>query len=61
MTGMAKKKKKQRFDVTKAVKAASRASIGVVPATKRVPMKKEPGQKHKPTLAKLLEEEGSGR
>jgi hypothetical protein len=60
MTGMAKKKK-QRFDVTKAVKAASRANIGVVPATKRVPMKKEPGQKHKPTLAKLLEEEGSAR
>jgi len=55
------KKKKQRFDVTKAVKAASRANIGVVPATKRVPMKKEPDQKHKPTLAKLLEEEGSGR
>jgi len=41
------------------VKAASRANIGVVPATKRVPMKKEPGQKHKPTLARLLEEDGS--
>jgi hypothetical protein len=60
MAGMAKKKKK-RFDVTKAVKAASRANIGVVPPTKRVPMKKEPGQKHKPTLAKLLEEDGSAR
>jgi len=53
------KKKKKRFDVTKAVKAASRANIGVVPATKRVPMKKETGRKYKPTLAKLLEEDGS--
>ena len=61
MTGMAKKKKTKRFDVTKAVKAASRANIGVVPATKRVPVKKEPGQKHKPTLAKLLEDDGSAR
>jgi hypothetical protein len=60
MTGMAKKKKK-RFDVTKAVKAASRANIGVVPTTKRVPVKKEPGQKYKPTLAKLLEDDGSAR
>jgi hypothetical protein len=55
------KKKKKRFDVTKAVKAASRANIGVVPATKRVPVKKETGQKHKPTLARLLEENGSDR
>ena len=51
------KKKKKRFDVTKAVKAASRANIGPVPVTKRVPVKKkEPAEKHKPTLAKLLEE-----
>jgi hypothetical protein len=55
------KKKKKRFDVTKAVKAASRANIGVVPATKRVPVKKEPGLRHKPTLAKLLEDDGSAR
>jgi hypothetical protein len=61
MRAMAKKKKKTRFDVTKAVKAASRANIGVVPATKRVPMKKEAGQKHKPTLAKLLDDDGSVR
>ena len=40
------KKKKKRFDVTKAVKAASRANIGTVPVTKRVPVKKkEPGEK----------------
>ncbi len=55
------KKKKKRFDVTKAVKAASRANIGPVPVTKRVPVKKEPSLKHKATLAKLLDEEGSGR
>ena len=56
MDSMAKKKK-QLFNVTKAVKAASRANIGTVPVTKRVPVKKkEPGEKHKPTLEKLLEE-----
>ncbi len=56
MTGMAKKKKK-RFDVTKAVKAASRANIGVVPATKRVPVKKKKtSEKYRPTLEKLLSE-----
>jgi len=60
MSAMAKKKKK-RFDVTKAVKAASRANIGVVPVTKRVPVKKkEPGEKHKHTLAKLLDDAGAG-
>ena len=56
MAGMTKKKKK-RFDVTKAVKAASRANIGTVPVTKRVPVKKEQNRKHKPTLAKLLDED----
>ena len=51
------RKKKKRFDVTKAVKAASRAILGTVAATKRVPVKKEQSQKHKPTLAKLLDED----
>jgi len=51
------KKKKKRFDVTKAVKAASRANIGVVPATKRVPMKKKvPVEKYRSSLEKLLSE-----
>ena len=60
--GEVAKKKKKRFDVTKAVKAASRANIGAVPATKRVPMKKkEAGAKHKATLAKLLGEAASGQ
>ena len=48
------KQKKKRFDVTKAVKAASRANIGVVPATKRVPVKKEAAEKFQPSLEKLL-------
>jgi len=53
------KKKKKRFDVTKAVKAASRANIGTVPVTKRVPVKKkELARKHKPSLEKLLDDEG---
>ncbi len=57
MSAMAKKKKK-RFDVTKAVKAASRANIGTVPATKRVPVKKKKlTEKHRPSLVKLLNEE----
>ncbi len=56
MSGVAKKKKK-RFDVTKAVKAASRANIGVVPATKRVPVKKEAAEKYRPSLEKLLSDE----
>ncbi len=51
------KKKKQHFNVTKAVKAASRANIGPVPVTKRVPVKKkEPSIKHKISLEKLLSE-----
>jgi len=54
------KKKKKRFDVTKAVKAASRANIGTVPTTKRVPVKtKETGVKHKATLARLLDDASS--
>ena len=51
------KKKKKRFDVTKAVKAASRANIGTVPATRRVPVKKkEPAEKHRVSLEKLVSE-----
>ena len=56
------KRKKKRFDVTKAVKAASRANIGIVPATKRVPVKKkDAAEKHRPTLEKLLGEDGADR
>ena len=56
MDAMAKKKKK-RFDVVKAVKAASRANIGTLPTTKRVPVKKkEPGDKYRPSLERLLSE-----
>lgn len=56
MTDMPKKKER-RFDVTKAVKAASRANIGPVPVTKRVPVKKkENTEKYRPSLDMLLSE-----
>jgi hypothetical protein len=49
------KKKKERFNVTKAVKAASRANIGPVPATRKVPVKKKDlTQKHRPSLEQML-------
>jgi len=57
---MAKKGKKKTFDVVKAVKSASRAAIGTVPATRRVevsPKKRDRRTKRKPTLNELLAEE----
>ena len=60
--GRVAKKKQKRFDVTKAVKAASRANIGPIPATRRVPVKNKDAEvKHKATLAKLLDDVASGR
>ena len=53
---MAKKGKKKTFDVVKAVKSASRAAIGTVPATRRVevsPKKRDKRTKRKPTLNEL--------
>jgi hypothetical protein len=56
MGAMAKKKKK-RFDVTKAVKAVARERIGTVPPTKQVPAKKrETPEKHRRTLEELMDE-----
>jgi hypothetical protein len=54
---MAKRKKKV-FHATKAVKAAAREQIGSPPPTRLVPDRKlkQPEQKHKPTLGKLLGE-----
>jgi hypothetical protein len=57
---MAKKRKKKTFDVVKAVKSASRAALGTVPATRRVevsPKKRDKVTKRKPTLDELLAEE----
>ncbi len=52
------RKKKDVFDITKAVKAASRANVGPVPPTRAVPdaksRQKRRGAKHKPKLTELL-------
>ena len=55
---MPKRKKPKPFRAVDAVKAAAREKIGSPPPTRRVPdAKKERGEKHKPTLSKLLEGE----
>jgi hypothetical protein len=53
-----KKSKKKTFRAAKAVKQAARNVIGSPKPTKReVPKTKQAGQKHKPTLRKLLSED----
>ena len=53
---MPKRKKPKPFRAVDAVKAAARAKIGSPPPTRRVPdAKKQPREKHKPTLGELLE------
>ena len=50
-----KKRKKKRFSATKAVKSLARERVGIPKATRRDPDdKKKSGEKHKPTLGKLL-------
>jgi hypothetical protein len=55
---VARKRKKKPFEAVKAVKAAAREHIGVLPPAQVVPNRKEKAQtrktKHKPTLEKLL-------
>lgn len=54
---MPREKKRRTFRAVKAVKEAAREKIGAPPATRRVPdKKKRRGEKHKPTLEKLLGE-----
>jgi hypothetical protein len=54
---MPRRKKKKTFRAVDAVKAAAREHIGMPPPTRRVPAKKKKaGEKHKPTLGKLLSE-----
>jgi hypothetical protein len=58
MGAMARKRKKKTFTRVEAVKAMARAQIGTPPAARVVPdKKKKRGEKHKPTLTKLLGEE----
>jgi len=53
------RKKKKSFRAVKAVKEIARETIGMPPATRRDPnLKKQPKEKHKPTLGKLLGESG---
>jgi hypothetical protein len=55
---MAPKKKPKKFSAVKAVKEAAREKIGRPRPTRAVPVSLErKGQKHKPTLARLLTEE----
>ena len=58
----AKKRKPKPFKASKAVKAAARAAIGTPPPTRAEPAskkRKSAGQKHKPTLQKLLSDSDS--
>ena len=57
---MPRTRKKKRFSAAKAVKSAAREQIGAPPPTRRVPALREKqlkGEKHKPTLPRLLSEE----
>ena len=58
---MARKRKRKatKFDVVSAVKAAARAAVGTPPPTRKEsagPKRRKQGEKHKPTLGKLLDE-----
>ncbi len=59
--GQVPKKKKDVFDVAKAVKAAARERVGTPPPTKEIPdaisRQKRRAEKHKTTLGKLLSEQ----
>lgn len=49
------KKKIRKFSASKAVKAAAREQIGSPAPTRAIPVKnRAEGQKHRPTLGKLL-------
>ena len=54
-----KKKKPKPFTAVEAVKTMARAQIGEPPVSRVVPdRKKKKTEKHKPTLAKLLDDVG---
>lgn len=56
---MAGRKRKKKFNATKAVKSLAREAIGSPPPVQRIPTLKESRKedKHKPTLGKLLADE----
>jgi hypothetical protein len=53
-----RKRKRKTFTATKAVKAMAREKIGAPPPTRSVPDRKKQrkGEKHKPSLERLLED-----
>ena len=53
---MARKKKKRRFQAVTAVKELARERVGTPPPGQIVVERKKKPEKHKPTLAKLLNE-----
>jgi hypothetical protein len=53
---MPRKKKLKRFRAVTAVKELARERVGAPPAEKIVMEKKKKPEKHKPTLARFLEE-----
>lgn len=57
--GVAKKGKKKEFTAAKMVKSMARAAIGTPPPAHREESRKQAKKpKHKPTLGKLLADEG---
>jgi hypothetical protein len=54
MEAMGRKKKAKRFRAVTAVKEMARERIGAPPPEKVVPNRKKKGEKHKPTLGRLL-------
>jgi hypothetical protein len=55
---MARKKKVKRFRAVQAVKELARERMGAPPAGKVVPHKNKKAEKYKPTLGKLLDQDG---
>jgi len=56
---MAKKKKRDRFDAVKEIKAMARERIGTPPTSRVVPdrkKKKKASEQHKSTLAEMLDD-----
>ncbi len=58
MNAIMRKKKKRPFRAVQAVKELARERLGAPPAEKVVPQKKRKAEKHRPTLGKLLGEDG---
>jgi hypothetical protein len=58
MNFMPRKRKPKPFRAVQAVKELARERVGAPPAERVVPNKNKKAARHKPTLGKLLSEEG---